>query len=197
MSTSSVATKRINALKNLQLQIVEAEKKLNDEVSQLECKHSAVFDTLYAKREKIINGEYEPSDEEAKWEYKSSGSDETEQNGGGEQSKKLKAAMAAASSMSSSSDERGLPGFWLKVIESANATKIMVHEHDRPIMAFLRDVRTKMSLEKPTAFTIEFHFDENEFFKNRVLTKSFEFAEEKGANPLLSNHSSLYKVMNA
>ena len=61
--------KRVNALRNIQLEIDQAESKLSEEIIQLECKHSAIFDGLYKKRESIVNGEREPSEEEAKWEY--------------------------------------------------------------------------------------------------------------------------------
>lgn len=172
----------INALKNLQLKIADAEAKLNDEINQLECKHAAVFETLFNKRAKIINGEYEPSDEESKWAYENG-----EQNGGGS-TKKLKTDESDA--------KKSLAGFWPKVLQSANLTRAIIQEHDEPILACLRDIKCKLNNEKPYGFTLEFHFNDNEFFKNQVLTKSYEMAVEKDPeNPLLYNNNSLYKAL--
>ena len=56
--------------------------------------------------------------------------------------------------------------------------------------------KIKQHNEKPYGFTLEFHFDENEFFKNSVLTKTYEFAVERNErNPLLSTNNSLYKCV--
>lgn len=43
---------------------------------------------------------------------------------------------------------------------------------------------------------MEFHFEDNEYFTNKVLTKTYEFRSEKDKqNPLLSNNNSLYKCL--
>lgn len=55
-------------------------------------------------------------------------------------------------------------------------------------------LKLKQSNQKPYGFTLEFHFEDNEYFKNKVLTKSYEFTLEKDKrNPLNSTNNSLYK----
>ncbi len=60
---------RVNALKNIQLKMVNIETKFYEELHQLECKYSQMFEPLYDQRLKIVNGEYEPTSEEMKWPY--------------------------------------------------------------------------------------------------------------------------------
>lgn len=49
----------------------------------------------------------------------------------------------------------------------------MVQEYDEPILKHLADIQLKFH-DEPMGFTLEFHFLENEFFTNKVLTKYYE-----------------------
>lgn len=119
--------KRVNALKNIQLEIDQAESKLNEEIIQLECKHASVFDGLYKKRESIIAGEREPNEDESKWEYENV-SIEEQLNGGGAEAKL-------------DLSKPGIPNFWLRVLESARLTRGIIHECDRPILKHLKNIK--------------------------------------------------------
>lgn len=114
--------KRINALRNIQLEIDAAESKLTEEIMQLENKHAPIFDALYKKRESIIAGEHEPNDQEAKWEYETANG---EQNG---EKEKI-------------DPSKGIPNFWLKVFESGRVTNGIIHENDRPILKHLKNIK--------------------------------------------------------
>lgn len=59
--------RRVNALKNIQLKMVDIETKFYEELHLLECKYSKMYDEYYGQREKIVNGEYEPNEEEGKF----------------------------------------------------------------------------------------------------------------------------------
>lgn len=117
--------KRINALRNIQLEIDQAESKLSEEIIQLECKHAPIFDALYKKRESIVNGEREPTEDEAKWEW------ETTNGCGGEQKEKPKI----------DTSKPGIPGFWLQVLETARLTSGIILEADKPILKHLRNIK--------------------------------------------------------
>jgi len=172
--------KRVNALKNIQLEIDQAEAKLNEEIIQLECKHAPIFDALYKKRETIVSGEREPTEDEAKWEY---------ENGVGE-----KENGEAKEKVDTS--KPGISGFWLRVLDSARLTRSIINDDDKPILKHLKTIKLKSNTEKPYGFTLEFHFEDNEYFTNKVLTKTYEFRSEKDKqNPLLSNNNSLYKCL--
>lgn len=178
--------KRVNALKNVQLKLSDAELKLYEEISQLEAKYQSVFEPIYAEREQIVNGEREPTEEEAHWPYKDEPEDEEEVNGS--QVKKLKTEGVAA--------EKGLPDFWLKCLQSTNLLGGMIQEHDEPILKHLRDIKVKLNTQKPYGYTIEFHFNENEYFANKVLSKSYELTTERDdKNPLSSDTTRLFKCV--
>ena len=68
MATPDKATmKKINALKNVQLQMLDVESKFYDELHELECKYAKLYEPFYEKRKKIVTGEYEPTETEGKW----------------------------------------------------------------------------------------------------------------------------------
>lgn len=49
----------------------------------------------------------------------------------------------------------------------------MVQDYDEPILKHLVDIQLKFH-DEPMGFTLEFHFTENEYFTNKVLTKYYE-----------------------
>jgi nucleosome assembly protein 1-like 1 len=179
---AATLTNRLNALKNLQLQIAMADVKFKEEMAQLECKHAPIFEDIFSQREKIVNGEYEPNEEEARWPYAAEENKaNSEQNGGS--AKKLKSGES-----NEESDKPGVADFWLKTLESATLTKDLISNADKPILKHLKDIKCKLDEQKPHAFTLEFHFGANDYFKNTVLSKRFEFAVEKDPEtPLLVN----------
>ncbi|RMZ93315.1 nucleosome assembly 1-like 1 isoform X2, partial [Brachionus plicatilis] len=67
ISLPKEVVKRVNALKNIQLKMVDIETKFYDELHRLECRYAAMFDPLYAQRELIVNGAYEPNEQEGRW----------------------------------------------------------------------------------------------------------------------------------
>ena len=64
---SPAVKKRINALKNTQVKLLEAEAKFYDELHELEIKYAAVYEPFFEIRRKIVTGEVEPTEAEAKW----------------------------------------------------------------------------------------------------------------------------------
>ncbi|MCJ8750370.1 hypothetical protein PDJAM_G00263500, partial [Pangasius djambal] len=51
----------------------------------------------------------------------------------------------------------------------------VLQEHDEPILKHLQDIKVKFSdAGQPMSFTLEFHFEQNDFFSNTVLTKTYK-----------------------
>lgn len=68
LTTYSVPiTRRVNALKNEQVKLLELESKFFEELHELECKYAKLYDPIFEKRRKIVIGELEPTEDEAKW----------------------------------------------------------------------------------------------------------------------------------
>ena len=64
-SNIELVKRRLNALKNLQFKSAQLEVKFYEELYLLECKYNKLTKPINEKRKKIINGDYEPTDEDA------------------------------------------------------------------------------------------------------------------------------------
>lgn len=180
--------RRVNALKNIQHDMLRLETRFYEELHQLECKYASLYEPLYEKRQQIVNGEYEPSDKEAIWAL-----DETEEDSLANELMD-KAKIEPVSSSSSSTSMSGIPEFWLQTLRSTDLVSEMIQEHDEPVLKHLRDIRVKMHSSKPYGYTLEFHFAPNEFFSNQILTKSYELScDLDERDPLGYDGPMLYK----
>lgn len=61
----------------------------------------------------------------------------------------------------------------MTIFKNVDLLAEMLQDHDEPILTTLTDVKIKFHNE-PMGFTLEFHFSENDFFTNKVLTKYYE-----------------------
>nr|AEE61808.1 unknown [Dendroctonus ponderosae] len=158
--------RRVNALKKLQLETTNIEALFFKEVHDLECKYHRLYVPLYEKRNTIVNGEYEPADNECEWHSEDEGlstslkeKTKLEEVNGTEEEK-------------SDKDVKGIPEFWLTIFKNCNLLSEMMQPHDFPIISHLTDIKTICN-EDPMSFKLEFYFTPNEFFTDTVLTKEY------------------------
>jgi hypothetical protein len=176
--------KRVNALKNLQLKMIDIESKFYEELHLLECKYAPMYQPLLEQREKIVSGQYEPNDEEAKWKF-----DQVDPAKAIDPAKDLADELKNKATIDENKtnghgkeDEiKGIPEFWLQTFKCSTLISDMIQPHDESVLSHLRDVRVVLHDKRPYGYTLEFHFDENEFFTNKVLTKSYELNVEPDA----------------
>lgn len=155
--------KRVKALKKLQLETTHIEAKFFKEVHELECKYQKLYTPLYEKREKIVNGVYEPNDEESQWP-----SDDEE-----ELAKELKEKTDLNNKeKEEDKDIKGIPDFWLTIFKNCSILADMVQPHDEPILKHLLDIKSIVEVD-PMVFTLEFYFSPNEYFTDKVLRKQY------------------------
>jgi nucleosome assembly protein 1-like 1 len=147
-----VVRKRIYALKNLQTETIKWDAEFHRNVYDLEFKFQVKHDEIFKKRADIVNGQYEPSDDECKL----SGF-ELDRNVPNE----------------GEDIPAGIPDFWLTVLKNVNEMRSMIQEHDEPILKHLIDVRAFSKPPPDLSFQLEFQFAPNEFFQNSVLTKTY------------------------
>ncbi len=69
----------------------------------------------------------------------------------------------------------GIPDFWLTVLKNAKEIQNWICEWDVPILKHLIDIRATKILRTNTdlLFNLEFHFRENDYFTDQILTKTF------------------------
>lgn len=149
-------------------------------------KYDAQHQKLYERRREILTAEVEPNDEECDFTLDDDTEEEEEdaKNLCQDLEKKAKVegdgegegeegSQKAAPSHGFTEETKGIPEFWLTIFRNVDLLAEMLQDHDEPILTHLSDIKLKFHSE-PMGFTLEFHFDENEFFTNKVLTKYYE-----------------------
>jgi hypothetical protein len=160
--------RRVNALRNLQVEHHKIEANFFEEVHALECRYLTKYQPLYEKRLNIVKGVYEPTDAEAKCAF-----DENEID---EETKKTAEAETKPDEQNKKEEEKqvGIPEFWLQVFKNSDVLAELIKEQDEPVLKHLQDVRITMQDEpQRKGFTIEFEFTSNEYFTNTKLTKFY------------------------
>ncbi|XP_005184603.1 nucleosome assembly protein 1-like 1 [Musca domestica] len=61
--------------------------------------------------------------------------------------------------------------FWLKVLKASYTE--FISKRDEKILVFLADIRSKLYNEPSVKFILEFYFEPNDYFTNRILTKTY------------------------
>lgn len=64
--------------------------------------------------------------------------------------------------------------YWVQTLESHPGFETLITAEDRPALAYLSDIRVTYAVDK-LSYTIEFVFDENPYFTNASLKKTWFF----------------------
>jgi nucleosome assembly protein 1-like 1 len=71
-----------------------------------------------------------------------------------------------------------LKGFWLQALQNHPAFDQHIEQWDEPVLEYLKDITAVDLADDPVkGFTLKFHFVENPFFSNEVLTKEYHTEE--------------------
>lgn len=160
---------RVAGLKGVQKEHSKLEAEFQEEVLALEKKFFAKFTPLYEKRSKIVNGVAEPSKEE----IEAGEADEDEED---EEAKATKAE-ADKKADESAAAMKGIPEFWLSAMKNSSLAETIT-DRDEEALRHLTDIRMEY-LDRP-GFRLIFEFEENDFFTNKQLTKTYYYQEENG-----------------
>jgi len=123
----------------------------------LEEKYDALNAPLYAQRAEIVTGNFEPKADD------------------------LPEADKASFTDPSSTDPKGIPEFWLQVLQNSDFED-QIFEQDIDALKHLRDISC-VSREKE--FDIVFTFADNPYFSNKVLKKTYRFEDEPDGSEAL------------
>jgi len=186
--------RRLNALKVLQMRTASLESELYEEIYLLECKYNAKCKPLQKLRNKIVNGEHEPTDEECNLMPKM----EMDKKGDALKSKKtselesereVNRDLIAMSILNYSSNNnngeqlvKGIPEFWFNALKKETLVGEIIEVYDEPVLKYLTDIECQMRDTKPYSFKLCFHFASNEYFSNSMLSKTYEFKVEIDSN---------------
>lgn len=164
--------RRVDALKKLQLEHIKIQHQYNKRLQELELEFDKLHKPLYEKRAKIISGEHEPTDEECQLPAAIA---ENEFNGDQENTGTQPSAIVSEEEENAlKSKIKGLPAFWLGCLSSTYNFSESIEKYDRQVLRYLKDI--KLSYDQKDdylTYKLEFLFDENPFFTNDVLTKTY------------------------
>ena len=156
--------RRVAGLKGVQKEHSKLEAEFQEEVLQLEKKYFAKFTPLYQKRAAIVNGESEPTESEIKAGEEDESDDEED-----------KAEVKTEETIDA---VKGIPEFWLSAMKNQISLAEMITDRDEAALKHLVDVRMEY-LDKP-GFRLIFEFADNEFFSNKIITKTYFYQNESG-----------------
>ncbi|CAF1056338.1 unnamed protein product [Rotaria sordida] len=161
-SLSAEVVRRVNALRNLQVEHHKIEANFFEEVHALECRYLSKYQQLYDKRLNIVKGTYEPTEAEVKCAF--DGDENKEQT-----------SKPANETKKDEEKKVGIPEFWLHVLKNSDVISELIKEPDEQVLKHLIDIRIIMKNDSQNkVFTIEFEFTPNEYFTNTILTKTYE-----------------------
>lgn len=202
---SKPVKQRIKALKKLQFETSKIEADFYRELHQIECNFAQRYSKFYELRRDIVNGMLEPTDEECDWPHDELLNEDPNPGQGNlealtavanNQTPVAPNSLTPPDKKESDVDDkankpppppptpidesqiRGIPFFWLTVIKNVDMLAEMTHEQDEPILKHLTDIRCTLKDNDPSIFTLEFVFEENEYFNNAVLTKEYTLKTE-------------------
>ncbi|QRV98922.1 Nucleosome assembly protein (NAP) [Ceratobasidium sp. AG-Ba] len=175
--------RRVEALKAVQSKSIELEAQMKREILELEKKYLALATPIYDRRRVILSGESEPTDQEVEAGEAITAKEKEEED---EQEKELAAAVSKLTTKEKSSapaesqddDAKGVPQFWLTALRNHPQLQESITERDEEALQYLSDVRLSYLPEPDLGFTIKFVFDENPFFENKELEKSYYYQKE-------------------
>lgn len=144
----------VDRLKNIQSDHDELKKMFYKERAKLEAKYQKMFQNLYDKRYDIVNGVVKAND------FESAINQERITN------RHVKAP-----------EEKRVPNFWRHALVNHELVDAETTLLDGRALRYLKDVKWSR-IDSPKGFTLEFFFNKNPFFKNTVLTKTYEFLDE-------------------
>jgi len=172
-SLPKIIKRKVDALKNLQLEHIKLQAQYNKRIQELELEFEKLHRPLYDKRAAIISGEYEPTDEECQLPPNLS---ENEFNGDQENStvSEDRPIFTEEEEKEISSKIKGIPGFWLGCMNSTYNFGESIEDHDRQVLRYIKDIKlTYNNSDDVLSYRLDFIFNKNPFFTNEVLTKTY------------------------
>mmetsp|Transcript_8573 Transcript_8573/g.7677 ORF Transcript_8573/g.7677 Transcript_8573/m.7677 type:complete len:372 (+) Transcript_8573:43-1158(+) len=137
--------KRVAELEKLHLSLGNIDIEYKKERAILEKKYHIQRVVIYDQRKLIVTGEVEPEAEESSESVPVDGEADT---------------------------IKGIPEFWLRALANHPSISEIITEEDVPALESLSNITVDYA-DDYTSFTLNFHFNENEFFTNPILSKTY------------------------
>ncbi len=149
----------------------KVERELQREIAELEKKYHAKHTPFFEKRKDIVLGVHEPSQAEC---------ERTEEE--------LEDEDEMPEAPSDGADIKGIPSFWATCLKNLPPFAELISAEDDEALKHLIDVRYSYLKDQP-GFVLEFEFEENEYFSNILLTKSYYLMDSDEALDFVYDHA--------
>jgi nucleosome assembly protein 1-like 1 len=151
----------IRGAKKLEQQFTQIEIEFFKKVHQLEIEYQSRYSDLANKRQQILSGEIpvgeaDVADVPIVYNLHDKALDQF--------TKELK----------DDASVKGVPHYWLSVLQNCPATSILIEEVDIPILKHLKNIDEEL-IADPMGLILRFHFEPNEFFENTVIEKKYVY----------------------
>jgi len=180
---------RIKALKSLHRKKAEFDAEYKKELKALQEKFDTLIDPLYARRKELVTGTQEPTEEEIKEEPNTEVSKEESKE---EKEEKTETEEELPV------DVKGVPNFWLEAFKHHGDFAESISKNDEKALKYLIDVRFKplppVEHQSDQSFVLEFEFEDNPYFSNKILTKTYFLTDHEQIGETTFDHMEGYNI---
>ncbi|KAG7738168.1 hypothetical protein KL930_004349 [Ogataea haglerorum] len=160
---------RLYGLKALQQKQFKLEAEFQMELLNLEKKYHEKHRPIFEKRKKLVTGLVEPAPEEIEEGQALMGEEEDEEDEADETKTEIDESLK---------DVKGVPSFWLTAMENLGPIAELITDRDSEALNHLIDIR--LEYFDALGFRLVFEFEENDYFTNRELVKTYYYQKELG-----------------
>ncbi|WOO82498.1 Putative nucleosome assembly protein [Vanrija pseudolonga] len=164
--------RRIDGLKGLQVEHAKIESEFQLAILEVEKKFLAKYNPLYERRQEIIAGKVEPTDEEVTEGQNADSDDEDDEEEEG-------AHVTEITEDGKDAKVTGIPEFWLTALKNHIPVAETITDTDEEALQHLTDIRLSY-LDAQPGFKLHFTFSPNAFFEDAELTKTYYYQEQVG-----------------
>ncbi|ODV86812.1 hypothetical protein CANARDRAFT_21799 [[Candida] arabinofermentans NRRL YB-2248] len=168
---------RVYGLKALQQLQFKLEAEFQADLLELERKYHAKYAPILSKRREIVVGAIEPTPEEVEEGQTLMEEDDQDDEEDADEEDADKEE-ESKSEDEESKDITGIPSFWLTCLENLNPVSELINERDADVLTSLTNI--KMEYLDTPGFKLIFEFDDNEYFSNNQLVKTYYYQKELG-----------------
>ncbi|WVQ68212.1 uncharacterized protein L199_006419 [Kwoniella botswanensis] len=165
--------RRIDGLKGVQVEHAKIESEFQMAILELEKKFLGKFAPLYERREAIVSGKAEPTENEVEAGKASDSDDEDDEEEEGAKVEEVK-------DEKDSSDIKGIPEFWLTALKNHVPISETITDSDEAALKSLTDIKLSYLEAGQPGFKLHFIFGPNDFFEDTELTKTYYYQEQVG-----------------
>lgn len=168
--------KRVYALSGLQAKHTDLERQFHLETLELEKKYLRLYQTGYMRRLDLIAGVADPTSEEV-------------EAGKLREQPEEEGLVSTEPVLQEEEEEmgeeaKGIPEFWLTALKNHVQFGELITERDEPAMRLLKDIRMAYLDDQP-GYRVEFEYEDNEWFTNKVLTKTYYYEQAPNVGDLI------------